>query len=266
MFNFNYGQSKTSSQSSSLDLGASAAQSESRGASQSTAIQNVAFEDIFQKLYGGATAAAGQSALLAPTLTDQAQALFSGGTKFLDALQQGTDYLGGRVAGESPVLAEQINALGGDIGKFLQEQILPGITSQGVATGTLGGGRQGVAQGLAAEAATRQFQQGATSLRAQDIAARDAAAGQLGGLATQGIAGATGLYGLAQAGSLAGLAPYQSLAGILGGPTVLTQQQATSEDIAKAISASFQYGTSQSTSSGKSFNIGGGFGGGGGGS
>src|SRR5690606_22738907 len=109
-------------------------------------------------------------------LTEQANILFGAGTDFLGRLGGGpeTDYLASRVAGQSPVLDEQIAALGEDVGRFFREELNPAITTQAVASGTLGGGRQGVAQGLAAEAAGREFQRGATALRAADIAARDA--------------------------------------------------------------------------------------------
>lgn len=271
MFGFGGSKTESSSQSSSLGLGygyqGSLSESISGGSSvsggQSTSTQGLAFEDIFAKLYGGASTAA--AALDPSLLTSQANMLFGSGTNFLNSLGGGvdSDYLRSRVAGESPVLQEQIDALGADIGKFFREQVNPAITSEAVAGGALGGGRQGVAQGMAAEAAAEEFQRGALGLRAADIAARDAAAGTLGqqriAAAGTGLASLPGLGGIAQLGFGAELAPYQALASILGGPTTLTQSQssqfATAEDFARAFSESFgenfSYDTSQSSSKSK---------------
>lgn len=265
---FSFGGSKSESRSTSDAYGVSgsASDSVSGGFSRSggTSRQDIAFEDLFSKLYGGASAAAG--GIDPSVLTDQANLLFSGGVGFLDKLGGGaeTDYLASRVSGESPVLQEQIDALGGDIGEFFREEINPAITSEAVAGGTLGGGRQGVAQGQAAEAAAREFQRGATSLRSADIAARDAAAGTLGqqriGAAGTGLAALPGLGNIADLGFGAELDPYTQLAAIMGGPTTLTQsdQFATSEDFARAFSRSFaeDFAHSESTSKGKSVSFG----------
>lgn len=299
---FNFGGSKQSSESfseersnaSAFNLGlgygysGSLSDSQSRGASrslsqgQSTSRQAIAFEDVFAQLYGGASNVAGRLASEAGGLTDQANLLFSGGLGFLDTLAGGadTEYLASRLTGDNAVLDEQIGALGEDIGRFFREEVNPAITSAGVATGTLGGGRQGVAQGRAAEAAAREFQRGATALRSADVAARDAAAAQLqqGRIAGAGagLSAIPSLFGVAQGGFGAELAPYQALAGIVGGPTVLTQAQATdfaqssAEEIAAAISRAFgenfsldfgtsessSYATSRTKSKGKSFDLG----------
>ncbi|MEX2125465.1 MAG: hypothetical protein WD795_16345 [Woeseia sp.] len=269
---FSFGGSKSSSQSSGFSRAQdqSISDSISGGSSvsggQSTSGQNIAFEDIFAKLFGGASDAAGR---LDPSmLTQQANTLFSGGMNFFDSLGGGADseYLAGRVSGESPVLQEQIDALGGDIGRFFSEQINPAITSEAIAGGALGGGRQGVAQGAAAAAAGREFQTGATKLRSDDIAARDTAAGTLGNqrIASAGTAfsGIPALGGAAEQAFSAELAPYAALSQILGGPTTLTNAQssqfATAEDFARAFSESFgsSYSTQQSTGKSKAFSLG----------
>jgi hypothetical protein len=221
--------------------------------------QAIAFEDIFAKLFGGAEGAA--AGLDPSLLTESANQLFSGGASFLEDLGGGVerDYLESRVGGSSPVLDEQIAALGDDLGTFFRDEINPAITSEAVSGGALGGGRQGVAQGTASAAVGREFQRGATALRAGDIAARDAAAGVLGQQRTQaagtGLAGIPGLQGVAEAGFGAELAPYAALAQILGGPTVLSQsdsqQFATAEDFARAFSESFGFSESKTQSSSK---------------
>lgn len=271
-----FGGSKSSSQSQSTgySYGESGSFSDSisggfsRSGGQSTSQQRVAFEDVFSRLFGGAEGAA--SRLDPSMLTESANMLFSGGMNFMDSLAGGADseYLASRMSGESPVLQEQIDALGGDIGRFLREEVNPAITSQGVATGTLGGGRQGVAQGQAARAATEEFQRGALGLRAADMQARDTAAATLG---QQRIAGAQaglgalpGMAGIAEMGFGAELAPYAALSSILGGPMALTDAQSTqfstAEDFARAISEAFSqdrsYQHSTSSSKGKSLSLG----------
>ena len=261
-FSFGGSKSKSKSQSTSLDVSQSGSVSGGVSAGGSESSQAIAFEDIFARLFGGAEGAA--AGLDTSLLTGAANQLFSGGLGFLDSLSggPGTDFLQSRVAGESPVLDEQIAALGEDVGAFFNEQILPGITSEAVGSGGLGGGRQGVAQGIAAESAGREFQRGATSLRSADIEARDRAAGELG---QQRIAGAgTGLSnlgnlaGIADFGFGAGLAPFDRLSAILGGPTVLGESSSftSAEDFAQAFASSF--GTSQATSksSSKAANVG----------
>lgn len=263
---FDFGGSRSQSQSSgfsrseqgSLSESISGGFSRSGGASRSG--QRVAFEDVFANLFSGASGAA--AGIDPSVLTEQANLLFSGGLNFLDDLGggAGTDFLESRVAGESPVLQEQIDALGSDIGEFFREEINPAITSEAVAGGALGGGRQGVAQGRAAEAAGREFSRGVTSLRASDIAARDAAARALG---QQRIAGAgTGLAALPALGSIADLGfgaeldPFTQLAAILGGPTTLTEAESSqfgeAGDFGRAFSESFGRSRSRQQSSSSS--------------
>lgn len=243
---FNIGGSSSRSSSSSYGY------SFSDSLEQSLSKDRVAFEDVFSQLYGGAAGAAGKAAQLAPMFQGQAADLYTGGMKFLDTLSQ-----------ESPLLArlnetgtadEQIAALGSDLGTFFREELNPAITSQGVATGTLGGGRQGVAQGKAASSIAREFQRGATGIRTADVARRDSLAGMLAGdqidRAQAGLGALPMLFGLAEGGMTAGLAPYAALSQILGGPTVLGE----SSSYGAASSRSEE--TSQSKSKSKSFSFG----------
>lgn len=244
----------------------SQAYSQSQSAGQSTSTQNIAFEDLFKSLYGGATNAAAKATMSAPQLTQTAQQLFTGGTGFLDQLAgggAGASYLEERLNG-NPQLQDQITQLGEDINKFYGENVNTRIRANAVSGGTLGGGRQGVAEGAAAEAAGRQFTQGATQLRAADLAATDQAASQLFESQNQaaqiGLSGLPGLFDLAQSGNNAELGVYGTLSQILGGPTTLTQQQstdfssATSAQIAEAFSRAF--GENFSTSKGSSSSFG----------
>lgn len=256
---FGFGGSKTStdSQSSSYDRSQSGSVSAGFGTSQSE--QNIAFEDVFARLFGGAEGAA--AGLDPSMLTSAANTLYSSGTGFMDRIgtDAGSRYLEDRLAGDSGLVDEQIGLLGEDLGKFFNEQLLPGITSEAVGGGTLGGGRQGVAQGRAVDAVGEQFRRGASDIRTQDLAMRDQAAATLGDQNIQGImAGLSGLpalAGIADMGFGAGISPYERLAVILGGPTALTSASSQSGDFASAYSQS--YGESQATSRsrGASFNF-----------
>jgi hypothetical protein len=133
-----------------------------------------------------------------------------------------------------------------DTGRLFREELNPAITSRAVAGGTFGGGRQGVAQGLAAESAGRLFTQGATALRAGDIASRDAVAQSIATNSLQSAATGLGalpsLLEVLERGNNAELGVYGGLSQILGGPTTLT----TAQSLAKS------YGEQQSSGYGRS--------------
>jgi hypothetical protein len=229
----------------SFGVGGSSGVSDSLSQSQSG--QSIAFQDLFQQLFGGANAAA--QAVNANGISGAANQLFTGGTNFLQSLTQnaGTDALQARI-GDTSARDTQLGALKTQLGDFFNEQVIPGINSQGIAAGTFGGSRDAVAQSMAAKAVGGQFAQGAASIIGTDQAQRDQAAAQLGQLNVQGgqagLSSLSSLYGLAQGGATAGLVPYQLLAQIMGGPTVLGQSSSSS--IAKAISDSFNNQGSQS--------------------
>lgn len=252
---FSLGGGKSKSDSASYGFNESAAGSSS--ASFGTSTQDIAFREIFQSLYGGASGAAGTALAGAPELTSTARQLFTGGTQFLQGLgdDQGTNYLTNRLSGESPVLQEQIDRLREDTGRLFKEELNPAITSRAVAGGTLGGGRQGVAQGLAADSAARVFTQGATTLRANDINARDAAAATIAGnslqAASTGLGSLAPLLDIAERGNNASLSIFSGLSNILGGPTTLTQSR--TESIADSFARSF--GEQSATSRGRAWNF-----------
>lgn len=260
--------SKSESQSSGFDVGfnrsfsdsISGGQSES--GSRSTSSQQIAFGDIFQNLFGGASAAA--SGIDPSRISGAANLLFNAGGSFLEQLGGGAgqDFLKDRLASSDGLADEQIGLLGADIEKFLTESINPAIASKGVAAGTLGGSRGEVARGIAAEGALREFQSGAVGIRQREQQQRDALAGQLGQLeqqgATAGLASLPGLLGLAETGALSSLSPFAALSQIVGGPVALTESESSSfgqsSEFARAIAEAFglDVGGSQSTSSSKS--------------
>lgn len=246
------GQSRSSQNSQSS--GYQTSQQSSTSQSQAQSSESIAYADLYSQLYGNATGAASNAAANAGDLNTAAQQLFTGGTQYLQSLGQdsGSQYLESRLSDDNEVLNEQIAQLQEDTGRLFSEELNPAITSRAVSGGTLGGGRQGVAQGLAAESAARTFTEGVTTLRSNDIAARDAAAQSVAtnslNAASTGLGSLSSLLDVLQTGSNAELDVYSSLSSILGGPTTLTESSSTStaESLAQA------YGEEQSTSSGRS--------------
>lgn len=253
-------QSSGSSQSMSQDLSQSMSDSMSGGTSSTT--QDIAFRELFAQLYGGASGAAGTALARAPELMETARSLFTGGTEFMDTLTNNPamDYFGERLSGENPHLQEQIDALQEDTGRLFREELNPAIVSEAVAGGSLGGGRHGVAQGLAMESAAREFTRGATALRSADMTARDSAAatalqGSLSA-ANTGLGSLPMLMDLATNTTAPELGIYSNLASILGGPTVLSQSESEdfSTSTARSLSEAFAraFSSQQSTSKGES--------------
>lgn len=257
-----FGASEQGATSGSLSGGASRSANQATGQSR----ERIAFEDVFSRLFKGAEGAAG--GLDPSLLTEASNQLFSGGTDFLSSIggDAGTAFLTERLANRDSLEADQVSQLKTDIGKLFNEELLPGITSDAVAGGQLGGGRQGVAEGKALEAAAEAFKTGSLDIRATNQAQLDALAAGVAGRGIQGAqVGLTGLSdvaGIAEMGFGADLRGAQLLSGILGGPTVLGESASQStgfssaEDFARAFSESFgrsiSQGQSQSTSSTKS--------------
>lgn len=247
-------------QSESFDNSLSTSGSASSG--QSTSGQSVFNGDVFSQLFGNASTAAKSAVAQAPELMQTARQLFSGGTNFLDSLggDAGTSYMESRLSGDNPVLDEQISGLSTDIGRLFKEQLLPGVRSTAAAGGTLGGGRQGVAEGLAADSAAMQFQRGATALRANDVNQRDAIAASVATNSLQSAATGLGalpsLLDISERGANQELGVYSTLSGILGGPTTLSSSQSTdfSESQARSVAQAFakSFGQNSSTSQGTS--------------
>lgn len=197
----------------------------------STSNQDIFESDVYRQLYGSASSAASGAAASAGQLRTAAQQLFTGGNQFLEQLggDAGSAYLEDRLSADNPVLNEQIANLQTDVGRLFREELNPAITSRAVSGGTFGGGRQGVAQGLATESAARVFSQGATALRAGDIASRDAVAQSIAqnslASASTGLGALPSLLDVLERGNNAELGVYSGLSQILGGPTTLTTAQ-----------------------------------------
>lgn len=238
------GRSRSSQQQQSQSYGYSGSQQ------ASTSSESVFAQDIFSQLYGNASATANTTAASAGELRTAAQQLFTGGNQFLQDLggDAGSAYLENRLSSDNPVVEEQIAQLRTDTGRLFREELNPAITSRAVAGGTYGGGRQGVAQGLAAESAARLFTEGSTAIRAQDSASRDAIAQSVATnsltAASTGLGALPSLLQLLERGNNAELGVYGQLSSILGGPTTLT----TAQSLAKA----FGEQTSESSGSGRS--------------
>ncbi len=115
-------------------------------------------------------------------------------------------------------IAAQTASLQSGLGDLFRNEINPAIESNSMLSGSLGGGRQGVAQGVA----TGQLGNAFTSALG-DITARANAQSQ----GAINSAGALGQANLANRGALAGydMAQLGEFANILGGPTVLSQSQ-----------------------------------------
>lgn len=202
--------------------------SSSVGTSEGGSSQSIAFEDVFKKLFGGASDAA--AAVDSGAISTQAKQLFTSGTGFLDTLSG---------VGSDETTTAQLGALKSTLGDFFNEQLLPGVTRDGVSTGTLGGSRDAIATAQAAKAVGGQYATGAAQILGQRDQAKTNAAGT-------GLSALQSLLGIGQGGELAGLAPYQALSQIVGGPTVLGSSFTSSQDVATALSDSFGLNGSQS--------------------
>jgi hypothetical protein len=138
--------------------------------------------------------------------------------------QQGQGFLGNLgMMGQAgnPFAQAQIGQLGQGLGRLFNQQIMPGIQSTFGQAGQLGGSRQALAQGQAAEGLGQAFTGGAL-----DILGNSA---QLALQANQ--AGLGGLGGVFDQGQNATFGSLPGLAGLLGGPTTLGKSKSKSFDV-----------------------------------
>jgi hypothetical protein len=151
-------------------------------------------------------------------------------------------------------IATQGAALQEGLGSLFQQEIMPGIQSDAIAAGGFGGGRQGVAEGVAAGQLGQSYTQGLADI----TAAANAQAMQAAQL--QGILGQS-IFDLGTAADTAGLDQLTSLAGILGPATVLSQQgsagQTGSTSSSKSAGQSTSSSKAKSSSSGWKLGFGG---------
>lgn len=271
LFGIGGSKSSSSSVSSSFDnldsFGFNFARDSSSSRGGSSSSQSVAFQDVFSKLFRGASGAA--AGVDTSSISNAANLLFGQGGGFLEELGgggAGARFLEERLARGDELADQEIAGLESDIGRFLSETANPAITAGGVAAGTLGGSRGEVQRGIATRGATEAFTRGATDIRARHRGELDAAATALAGDETArglgGLGALPGLFGLAESGALADLSPFAALSSILGGPTVLTESESSqlAEALGLQIGADKTTGragsSSRSSSSSASFNFG----------
>lgn len=153
---------------------------------------------------------------IADQYQQQAQGLYGQGQALLGSLTGAT---GGVV-----------DQVGEDIQRQLARQIggAGGIGSQFQGSGTFGGSRQGIEQGLAQQGAMQSFAQEAARLRLGGTQAALSALPQVQGMSMSGLEGT--------------MAPLQSWAGILGSPTVLSEAQQQSRSRQQASGKGSQSG------------------------
>jgi hypothetical protein len=141
-------------------------------------------------------------------------------------LQQGLQGFGGM---QNQALGGAIESGLGQISRNFQQNIMPGINTGAAMTGTAGGSRQGIAQGLAAQGANQQASDFVNRMQSQNWAQQMqnqlGAYGQMAGLQGQQNQMLAGGMGMApQTQNLGFGAQYgnlQALQGLYGSPTVL---------------------------------------------
>ena len=257
-------QSQMTSRQQSFGFGASGAQATGASFGQQFVSQEQApFLDFLRNQavqgFGQQQGAVGGFQQALGGLGQQAGQLGAAGANnpFLSQLQ-------GQAGGNPALVAAQTGQLSDVLAQQFNEQLNPAISRQAQGFGQLGGGRQGVAQGLAIQGQQRALAAGNVGFQQADAARAQQAALGGGQLFGQGIQ--QGFQGLgAQAGFLgqglqAQFQPGQQLAQLIGGPTVLSQQQAfdQSSQFGFDVNRSSQF--AQSTSSGRSSGINFGFG------
>lgn len=255
--------------STGFNIGASG--SESGGRSRSGSSQNIAFEDVFARLFGGASATAG--GIDTSSLTRASNMLFGSGASFLDSLGgggAGAGFIEDRLAGSDSRVSDEMGILEADLNRFVGEQADRRTTSSGVAAGTLGGGRTLVQNQLTDRNAAEAFARGSVDIRAREREATDALALGLAQDETMragtGLDSLAGLQGISESGALAGLTPFAALSQILGGPVALTESFGEADDFASSFARDFGFDStvgragsqSESSSRGRSrsFNFG----------
>ena len=222
MAGFNFSKSKSQSTSSGVGFGASQGSSFVSGA-------QAPFLDFLRNssagLFGQQQQGLQQFGQQSQDLFNQGQQLIGGLTQnpFLESLQQ-------QAGGNPDLVAQQTGQLGEDLGRFFNEQLVPGIGAIGQQAGQFGQSRGNIGRGLAAQGVTEQFQRGATQFQAADAARAQQAAtsgAQFFGQGTQaGLQGLQGLQGLLSSPFTQQLNSLMGLIQGIGDPNVLQQQSA----------------------------------------
>ena len=138
----------------------------------------------------------------------------------------------GQAGGNQQLVQQQSDALSADLGKFFNEQLVPGVNQGGQQTGQFGGSRGDIGRGIAAQGVTDQLQRGILGFQSAD-AQRALQAGQAGGQLFNQFQGQQ-LQGFGQAANILGQGfgaqfdPLFALQQIFGGPNNLSQQSSQS--------------------------------------
>lgn len=186
-------------------------------------------------------------------------------TANLEQMRMGQDALQGIVQGQGPLqpftnvnndlVQRQIGDLGTQMGKFFNEQLMPGITGSAIGAGQFGSGRNQIATGQAAGDVMDAYSQGLTSIMGnaynQALGAAGMQSQNMIGASNQLAQNAMGMSNLGMANFNAMWAPLQNYQGLLGGPTVLGSSYGYSG--ANQVSENISQASSKSKSS--SFNL-----------
>ncbi len=116
------------------------------------------------------------------------------------------------------------------LGNMFQTQLMPAIAGNSISAGGFGGGRQGVAEGVAAGQLGSAFTQGLGDIVANANSTAIGAASTLPGM-TQNM------FQTAAAGNMGGLDQLARLSQILGSPTVLNRGSGSSRNSSQSVSA-----------------------------
>lgn len=123
--------------------------------------------------------------------------------------------------GANPFLEQQIQNQQDSLGRFFNEQLLPGVNRGSVASGGFGGARNIIQRGQAAESIGRTAADAETALRFQGFQQQQQ--GQLGALGLS-----NSLVNLGLSPTTAPFLPLQAQQGIVGPPIILSRNKSRS--------------------------------------
>ncbi|QDY70134.1 hypothetical protein [Qingshengfaniella alkalisoli] len=244
MFGIGGGKSSSKTTSSSQSSNWSDAFSNAFGFNQSTAgtfvdpTQQAAREGLF-------------SQIMANMNPGGAQANATGALESMMPQLQGAFTQLGSFGDPTAQIAAQSEALKKGLGSLFREEIMPGIQSDAIAAGGFGGGRQGVAEGVATGQLADSYTSGVADITSVANNQAIGALGQQGALAGS-------ILGMQQQADQTGLGYLSILSDILGPATVLSSQQSSGAQGSTSSSQSAGQSSSESKSKSKdsSFKLG----------
>jgi len=232
----------------SFGKSSSKSQSTSSGFSQGSSFVEGGQQPFLDFLRNTGVGLFGQQQQAGQQFAGQSQELFQQGQQSIGGLTQNPflDALQGQAGGNPDLVAAQTGQLSDVLGQQFLEQINPAISRGAQGVGQLGGGRQGVAQGLAIQGQQRALAQGNVQFQQADAARSQQAAqagGSLFGQGTQaGLAALPGLQGLLAMPQQQQLMSLLGLGQAIGDPNVLSQQTAQNQAQSTGQSSSFNVG------------------------